>query len=602
MVDLFTHFVTLDVLRARLGVEVAGGAAVKRVVTAYKALQAYYPYAVLGSVIDHLLAHDGPSDTEVSLLQDASALWATMRAFQLDFRNTRQEIEQVAANPADPTAFARYNAARKSMADLIDRQDSLVAALQAFRWKLFPLGHLTPHPRGSDAPVKAWPWRDVVLSRRTGAFAATVMKLARSSATDPALAFGVGVLASYAANSIGSPFLVHCVGGPRRSHPYRDRLASYAVGAWLRAVSLPVHLDSDPTHFPPVFGSPNAPSLPPWLGEMILKALHLTYGVEGPSSPPRLDIAYPQMLRHWQLLQMFSPLPQPAPIAGVLRLKMNATLSPADYDRPDEPTPTGGTGPAPSGPTKSIFDPGPGAPPWFRPDHQDVSDWIAEICEDILLFPFFVVRFSFYLGHKAGDKKPSNTSSSRSALSVALSPADYTATTSGKDILIAVDELFYLDNAIQQLAIDCLRLLKYLGLIYPEAKDLGNPEFWECLIVPPASLGFKWPARPLSDPNLFLDMPATPLERPPQAPSAFAPGEKPIAILLKGVGGGADIFDDGFDLLHEELTEAATSPVRTTNLDLDADRGVGKICWTVKPKASIKDDPVPVVDLGYGDV
>jgi hypothetical protein len=603
MLDVFSHFAALDVLRGRLGMEVAAGALTDaRAVNAYKSLQAQYPYAIFGSVIDHLLTHDGPSDTEVGLLKQCMTIWTTMRSFQLDYRSTRAKIEQVAINPTAPTALADYNTARQAMSDLIGRYDQIIGTLQAFRWQLHPLGHLTRHPQADDQSVKSWPWRDVVLSRRTGAFAAEVMKLARDIGSQASLAFGVGVLSSYAANAIGSPYLVHAVGGSRRSHPYRDRLASYAVGAWLQHVPLPIELDFDRTLSVPVFGSPNAPALPPWLRDMILKALDATYAKHGPPAPPDLDAAYGQLIQHWRLLQGFAPLPPAAPIATHLRVEMNTRLSPSDYDRPDPGAsgPSSG-GPAPSGSGGNIFDPGPGQPPWFRPAHNDWTDWVAEICEDILLAPLLIVRVGFYLGHKSGDQKPTTTGAARAALSTPLTPAEF-ATTGGKDILIAVDELFYLDAAVQRLAVDCLRLLKYLGLLYAEAKELHNPEFLECLVLPPASLGLAYPARPLRNPDLFLDLPASPLEKPAKAPSRFAAGEKPITFLFRSSSGSAVVVDDGFDMLKQELLELPTSPVRVTNLNLDADRGIDQACWTLKSGTSINDDPIKPVVLDYGAV
>ncbi len=172
----------------------------------------------------------------------------------------------------------------------------------------------------------------------------------------------------------------------------------------------------------------------------------------------------------------------------------------------------------------------------------------------------------------------------------------------GKDILIAIDQLFYLDNAVQQLATDCMRLLKYVGLLYAEPKELHNPEFAECLILPPASLGFHWPARPLANPDLFLDLPTSPLEKPAHVPSGFAPGEKPVAFLIPGIGTGATVRDSGLDMLLQELLEQPTSPIRVSNINLDADRGGGHLCWETKPGTAITDDPVSVHVLGYGAI
>jgi hypothetical protein len=366
-------------------------------------------------------------------------------------------------------------------------------------------------------------------------------------------------------------------------------------------VPLPIHANFDRTNALPLFGSPNNPALPPWLSDLILKALHKTYVHHSPSSMPNLDAAYAQLIHHWRLLHSFDPLPQSAPIATVLRLRMNTTLTPRDYDRPDPPGGPGGpgSGPAP-GPAGNIFDPGPGAPPWFRPSHNDVGSVIGEICEDILFAPLFLIRLGFYIGNKS--KKPTTTGQSRSALSTPLTPAEFNATMGGKDILIAIDQLFCLDDAVQRLVIDCMRLLKYIGLLYAEPKELHNPEFAQCLVLPPASLVFQWPTRPLINPDLILDLPTSPLEKPAHVPSGFAPGEKPIAFIVPGIGTGAAMLGAGFDMVKQELLELATSPIRVANLDLDADRGDNHLCWEPKPGTSINDEPVSVNVLGYGAV
>jgi hypothetical protein len=602
MLDLLSHFTVLDVLRARLHADVSGGAlADKRLDRASDALDTDNAYAVLGAVLDHLLAHDGStSQAELDLLEQALAIWNTVRQFQLDFRATRADIEQLAINPAAPTALAQFNAARLAMARLIERHDALVASLQAFQWQLFPLGHLTPHPIANDDPVEAWPWRDVVLSRSTGAFTRNLVHLARNDGTPQALGFAVGALAGYAANAVGGPYLVHGVGGPRRSHPYRERLASYAVGTWLMHVPLPLPAHFDRTRALPMFGSPNNPALPPWLGELIAKALHITYGERAAAGMPDLDAAYARLMRHWRLLHSFEPLAEAAPIDATLRTRINTTLTPADYDRPDVGTPGGGdTGPAP-GPGGNIFDPGPGAPPWFRPSHDNVADWIAEICLDILFLPILLIRIGFYLGHKGGSAKPATTGQAATALSTPVTQAEYDSAMGGKDILITINELFYLDDAVQQLALDCMRLLKYVGLLYPQAKELHNPEFAECLVLPPASLGFEWPARPLANPNRILDLPTSPPERPVQPPSGFAPGEKPIAFIVRGIGTGAAVLDAGYDILTHELLELPTSPVRNADFNLDGDRGAQHPCWETEAGTSIKDDPVSITVLAYG--
>jgi hypothetical protein len=609
MLDVFGHFTSLDILRARLKQEILSTSLTDPNATvALKALEASYPFAVFGSVVDHLLAHAGPSDTEVLRLQQAHSIYIETRDFIQDLRNARDKFEKVAQQPVASTALSDYNAARASLASLAARYDPLVAKLQTFVWSLRPLRHLTHHPVAQDQPVKVWPWRDIVLSRRTGAFAAEVMQLGRKFGTSEALAFSIGVLASYIGNAIGSPYLLHGVGGPRRSHPYRDRLASYAVGSWMRHAPPAVPLDFDPLRFLPVFGSPNSPALPSWLAELLQKALVNTYSGGVSSALPDLDAAYTQFLEHWRLLHSFPPLLPARPIEDTLDVKIANTLTPKDLGPHDNPPPQ--PGPAPGGGSgKNIFDPGPGAPPWFQEQHEGWLDYVEEGCFDVLFLPLLLVRVAFWLGHKAGDDEPVDpspgvykASTARLQLSQPLTQSEFDAVTGGKDILIAVHTLYQMDSCLHHLMNTCLKVLKVVGLIYPEAAELPDPTFRQFVILPPANLGLQWPARPPANANRFLRLPTSPVEKPGVVASEFAPGEKPIAFLVKGIGGGSTIFDTGFDILREELLDLPSSPVRTSNLNLDADRGEKGECWTPNPGTSINDDPVSPVVLGYGDV
>jgi hypothetical protein len=609
MLDVLGHIAALEVLRSRLGRDVSSGAlGDQQAVDALEALTKHYPFAVLGSVVDHLLAHAGPSDVEVALLEDATSLYADVREFLDDFRVIREQLEQLALDPNASAALDDYNAARAGLADLIDRYDPLRAALQAYAWRLQPLHHLVQQPLAFDAPVQDWPWRDVLISRRTGAFAASVLQQARNHGTAEALAFGVGVLAGYAGNVTGSPYLVHGVSGPRRSHPYRDRVAAYAVGAWTRAAPPAVALDFDPERFVPIFGSPQAPQLPGWLTALLKSALDDTYDGSVSAGLPDLDAAYAQLVAHWRLLHAFPPLPPPEPVPLVLDEMIVNTLSPADLHPLGPPGTNPPTGPAPTtsgSSAPSIFDPGPGQPPWFRPSHDDVSDYIAEACLDILFLPVFLIRVGAWLWHKGESHEPSPSTpvgSIKAKLETPVGQEDFDDAVAGKGLLISVDTLLQMDVCLHRVTTDCLRVMKVLGLLYPEPDELPDLEFRQFVVLPDEEAGFVWPARPPATTSGYIQPPGPPVERPHKRPSGFAPGEKPIAFLVPGVGGAASMEVEGFDLVLAELLESGDSPVRVVNRNLDADRGVDAECWTPGPGTSIDDDPVNVVVLGYGDI
>lgn len=275
MLDLFSHFAALDVLRARLRRQGLDDG-IPEIIDAYNAVEAHHPFAVLGSVTDHLLAHDAVSDAELAVLGQALAKFDKLKRLIKDFRKARATIEQLARQPGTANALAQYNQARADLASVVKRYDPLVAELQGFAWKrLHPVHYLVDHPQNADIPVSDWPWRDIMLSRRTGAFAATTLDLARQDGQPEALAFAVGVLASYAGNAIGSPYLTRTVGGPRRSHKLRDRVAGYSTGAWLRHVgpSAELPLDGHPTTTLVGLGAPTVEMMPAWLIDLAGQAL-----------------------------------------------------------------------------------------------------------------------------------------------------------------------------------------------------------------------------------------------------------------------------------------------------------------------------------------
>ncbi|MBM0205246.1 hypothetical protein JNW90_21030 [Micromonospora sp. STR1s_5] len=606
MLDPLGHISVLEILRARLRQEVTSGSLKDaEAVDALAALEGRYQYAVLGSLFDHLLAHSGPSDTEVAVLQAAAPLYMKVRAFIEDFRAVRQRFERLAQQPQVPAALVDYNAARAELAELAERYEALLPALQAYAWRLQPFQHLVQHPIANDAPIEAWPWRDVYLSRRTGALAATLLEKARLGGTPEALAFGLGVLAGHVGNYVGSPYLTHGVSGPRRSHPYRDRLAAYAVGAWTRGAPPAMALGFGPLRAVPVFGPPTAPSLPQWLLDLINESLTETYaGLSTP--PPDINSAYGQLVTHWRLLNSFKALPPPEPIDSEVDVQIVNTLAPADWQWPDEPT-NPRDGPEPEGGGGNIFDPGRNTPPWFLPAHENAEDVIKEVCLDLLLLPVFLVRVGAWLYYEldSDDPPPGTTlGTARGRLETPVSQNDLDAAVAGKGLLIAVQTLSQMDLCLQQVAEGCLRVMKLGGLLYPESEELPDLEFRQFLVLPgiESPVQFVWPARPPDDPANYLRPPDPSVENPDEPASEFAQGEKPIAFLVPGAGGGASAAAEGFEMFVQELLGRPESVLRNTNHNLDADRGVGAECWTPADGTSIGDDPVSPKVLGYGNL
>ncbi|MFI5924076.1 hypothetical protein ACIA8M_36855 [Streptomyces anulatus] len=609
MLDLISHFAVLDTLRVKLREQTASGTVSDdRVKDALEAVEDKYSYAALGSVIDHLLAHDGTSDEEIELLQDAKSVYADIELFVLDARKIRNRIEDFARQPS--VSANDYNQVRWELAQLIRRWDPLVSRLQDYGWNRLqrPLAHLYQHPQAQDQPLSAWPWRDAVLSRRTGAFAAEVMQGCRQVGTPEALAFGVGALAGYAGNYLGSPYLVHGVGGPRRSHPYRDRLASFSVGSWLRHGLPGVQMDFPPIRHVPIFGPYANPRLPDWISTLLADSLHNTYAGSG-LTPPDASAAYVRLVEHWRLINAFPALAPAPPVADDLEVRITTELTPQDIYRPPSPPGTSGPpGPAPSGSSGNIFDPGPGAPPWFMPAHEDAWDVVKEVCLDLLLGPVFLIRVGFWLGHGSGDSEPKPqptnpppiVSGVPQRLETPMTQSQVDTVMSQNDVLISVHLLSQLDRCLHRLATDCLRAMKIVGLLYPGEGDLNNPYFRQFVVLPQKD-DLHWPLRSLLETDRYLKWPSSLIENPVTMPSDFSTGVKPISFLVDGFGGGPSVSSEGLNMLVAELAEDSSSPVRVENLNLDGDRGRQHECWALFG-TSIFDDPLSPVALGYGDL
>ncbi|MEX7471364.1 hypothetical protein AB4Z39_16825 [Mycobacterium adipatum] len=600
MIDMFSHFAVLDVLHARLQSDALADDADDAIREAYKALEDYHAYAVLGSVVDHLIAHDTVSDVELSVLTRALTTFKLVKELIGDLRDVRERFEQLVLNPSAPGALSRYNRARVDLADILIRFDTVAAEVHVFVWQwLKPLKYLVPHPQNDDAPVTDWPWRDTLLSRRTGAFAAATMDLARQSGRPEALAFGVGVLASYIGNAIGSPYLTRSVGGPRRSHRLRDRLAAYSTGAWLHHFGPVAGLaPAVPTTVLPTLGSPNQALLPNWLVALINGALTDTYG--GVAPLPDIVVAYRNLRYHWHLLHSFQPVAPPKPVTDDIAVPIANNLGPKDYWSGPEPTGPQNFGPAPAN-QGSFFDPGPGNPPWLFSKYNTVVDWIWAILDILMGWPRTTIRFVYWLGH-GGKVNPTNQAQTVAALKTPETQNEYDSAITSKDFLIAIKAMHDKDLQLFSLAEHFLWSLKVGGLLYPTAKDLPTDTFSQFVVPPTAPPGFQWPARQLADPTEALKFPSTaPAENNPTA-TEFADGEKPIAFLTGSTTAAPYVARHGYIMFRDELHQAPAAAIRTTNVNLDADRGPGGSCWNLAAGTSMHDDPVNVIDLAYNDL
>jgi hypothetical protein len=220
------------------------------------------------------------------------------------------------------------------------------------------------------------------------------------------------------------------------------------------------------------------------------------------------------------------------------------------------------------------------------------------------LFFLFIPRVVVWAGRgiTGNDRPPPTIGEARLALSQPLNPVEHGQLVQSPEMLLIIDGLARMDDQFYETARQFLKLLKLLGLLYPEPEDMPDPVFAQFLRIPPSSFGFSWPGLPLTQPTQFINKPGYTPENPPAKPSHLTPGARPTEFLYSTKTPAHTVAEQGLELWAAELLNQATSPVRSTNLNLDGDRGADSACWTVKPGTSIRDNPVKVTGLGYDDV
>ena len=209
----------------------------------------------------------------------------------------RADLEAALANPGDPGSADRFNNATVSVQNFAHTANVMRVEIDALRADVLSFPHLPPHPRQRDRTTDAWDWSNLSLGRRTDAFVRSLFRFANDQGT---LAFANGAAASYGANVAGSAYLGHVVGGPRRTHRHRDRIARNAVGSWLAthhpAAMAPATMASRIT-----FGPPGNPTLPSELDALVRDALSDTFDLGRTPPLPDLQLGYQRL---WKMCSM----------------------------------------------------------------------------------------------------------------------------------------------------------------------------------------------------------------------------------------------------------------------------------------------------------
>lgn len=570
MIDYFGHLAVLDELHAQLALATYSHPDQhKAQARTLAALAQDGDLARLGALTDHLLAHAAGDGAELAMLETAAALWRDGLAIYSDVSSARSALESSLTDPGAPGAVAKFQQANALLGGLEQRTTEVINAAMALPALFSPPRYLARHPRQEDRKTPDWNWGDLFLARRTDAF---VRNLAAAGHDSAARAFAFGALAGYGGNVAGSAYQSRAVGGPRRAHPYRDRLARYASGGWLRE-----HRPG----LPPLkklaqtlrWGAPALPpQLPPQIEQLLTDTLTATYDLRITAPLPDFQLGYRRLLRHVELLGVFELPPLPAPLSIALEIRKAA--NPDAYPPLDTGLkPASGGGSPPGGGASSKSD---------SEETKSKTCWagllVALIAIGIVLLCIFTL--GAVCGGSSPKKDPSFPDPQPGANGEAL-----TAFAATPEAVHICDVLEQLQNYLWQSFSDAADYLAVLGLIYPNALELAQPVHAQFTSAP-ASAPFPHRASVHADAG-YEAPPITPIEH-------SAGGAPPFPLLATPASYVTGALRISLPLWEQLARGDADSP----NLDMDADRDSGHHCWDIAA-GSINDDPVPELALAY---
>ncbi|MFD9124830.1 hypothetical protein [Kitasatospora sp. NPDC059571] len=552
--------------------------------------------ALLGAFVQQVLCQASADGWELGLLRRAADLWNRGRDLCEQLGTVRADLEGALENPADPGSANRFNTAAVGAQEFANSVIGIRTDVDTLRADALTFEHLPPHPRQDDLGTADWDWGNLQLARRTDAFVRALFAAAQGPS---GLAFAVGAASSYGANAAGSAYLGHTVGGPRRSHRHRDRLARNTVGSWLaanHAGALRPAAMADRVRF----GAPGAPELPAELADLIGAAVTAAFDTTRTVPVPDLHLGYRRLLEHLDLLDGFAMPSVPAQPGQVfMQALWSDPSSPPPTLRPQDVDVVGQDG----GGVAVKY--GPDEPGSKKPDGSDSSKTssgcgilvLAIILIDLV--QAFVQCIGQWANHHTctfwdnmllkkvweqdppDPRDPTNPGVSRQQLTaIAVSPQ-------------ATQLVGLLFDAHEQAweAMDRARtFLTTTGLIYPAA-TAGLPLYEQFTSVPAVEL---WPFREEAQPvDAYHAFPVSAIEHPVRSPSPYPLGAAPKAFLDAGSPLQAAAVSLGL------WAQIAAGSQDGRNLDLDADRGHGHPCWAAA--GSVGNDPVQVVVLDYTD-
>lgn len=617
MMDYRCCVVALDVFQQALAARsFSNPAMAQQRDAALKQASTFPGHACLGALAGHLLWHAGSDGAELALVERAAALWAQGLQLYTLLGTFRRDLESALVKPADAGAAGLFISARQAQQALLTGMTGKEAEVAMLRDDIFEAAHPRAHPRQHDQRLASWTWGDVFAARRTDAFA----RAAWASAPDDAgKAIGLGAMAGYGAHAGGAGYLGQVVGGPRRAHRHRDRVARNAVGSAL-ARTHPAHASLSAMADLCRLGATGA-ALPAAVEEQLAATLAATYDFAKTAPPPDLQLGYRRLLRHLDALAVFVLPPDPAlPLQPFLNQMYGDTAAPslsvvaAMLAVEDAASSSGsGSGGGGGGVTPR------NVPHGSAPGSQDAPANSKLDCgagfEALFRFIAFVGTFGgpcwepwaagttcpFWEDTKAKGGEfwaslwggqGTSTGSTGSLLQVEPTEAALRNLASSGAIVDVLHGAYDLHKHFRETLEGAYAYLAICGLIYPD--EVFHKQPYPQFVTVPARAEGAWPHRAVDDAaNEPQAYPHTPVEQPALAGMPYPPGSPPTRIFSGGNAGSATPAH----IAMATWMQTVDAILDASNYDLDADRGPLHPCWDVA--GAIDDQPVNAVVLDY---
>jgi hypothetical protein len=563
---------------------------------------------LLGALLDHLVWHADSSKAEMKLLEEADTMWTDLLDLIEKLRAGRQALEAGVADPSDPQVAVDAIAAAAGL------QNEVVPAMivwcnqfVAFVQKPELLKYIPAAGQAKDLPAKKWSWSDLIAGRRTAAFRTALLESAAALGSQER-AFALGAIGGYATRTCASAYLNGAVGGPRRSHPYRTRLAARSVGAWIRAKHGPQTLSL--AGLAGKLRSEVGTTLPASIATIVSKALDAAYGKDLPGKPkPDLAAGYESLLRQLDIVARFTMFGGPAgPGGGTIAPPVSV---PADIKATAQGASGGSGSGGANGPGLVPQSPGGGSGSSGGTSGKSYTGKKGGSFWKQLLAVIVTIVLGIIGGVLGGLIGGPAGAGGGAAIGIGLGAAfgeaigaweentpDVVAQSqqalSAPDAAQVCVELWQADAALYQLAQLFLTVLKVGGLAYPEEPELKSPPFAQFMALDDPDGLFR---RPIPDPAEFPGPPPTAIEKPTVTGYPYKDGDPP-SVFLQPTATGAKSAANLAVLYWKDQAHPPGDYMQRENINLDADRGFHARCWEGK----VAPNPVTGKVLAYGAV